>query len=107
MEPAQLSAAVVSFVNTSHIILQYVQNLERRRQHEDDCEEDMDTDVPESTGCGNWDIMAAVGLVDTVEHQFRAQQTSTDWWDCMVLQVWDDSQWLRNFHMRKATFLEL
>nr|XP_048696687.1 uncharacterized protein LOC125632479 [Caretta caretta]XP_048696688.1 uncharacterized protein LOC125632479 [Caretta caretta] len=67
----------------------------------------MDTDVPESTGCGNWDIMVAVGLVDTVKRQFWAQQTSTDWWDRIVLQVWDDSQWLQNFHMHKATFLEL
>ncbi|EMP35102.1 Cell division cycle-associated protein 7 [Chelonia mydas] len=59
MEPAQLT--VVSIVNTSCIILQYAQNLARRHKHEDDCEEDRDTDVPESTGCGSWDIMAAVG----------------------------------------------
>ncbi|KAG6926089.1 hypothetical protein G0U57_012817, partial [Chelydra serpentina] len=31
----------------------------------------------------------------------------TDWWDRIVLQVWDDSQWLRNFRMCKGTFLEL
>ncbi|EMP32410.1 Retinoblastoma-associated protein [Chelonia mydas] len=47
----------------------------------------MDTDVPESTGCGNWDIMAAVGLVDTVERRFWARQTSTDWWHRIVLQT--------------------
>ncbi|EMP34991.1 hypothetical protein UY3_07854 [Chelonia mydas] len=63
MEAAQLSAAVVRIVNTSHIILQYVQNLARRHQHKDDCEEDMDTDAPESMKCGNWDIIAAVGQV--------------------------------------------
>ncbi|CAM4441012.1 unnamed protein product [Caretta caretta] len=51
--------------------------------------------------------MVAVGLVDTVERRFWAQQTSTGWWDRIVLQVWDDSQWLRNFCMHKATFLEL
>ncbi|CAM5092769.1 unnamed protein product [Natator depressus] len=50
--------------------------------------------------------MTAVGLVDTVECQFWAWQTSTDLWDGIVLQVWDDSQWLRNFRMRMATFLE-
>ncbi|EMP38164.1 hypothetical protein UY3_04655 [Chelonia mydas] len=53
MDPTQLTTAVVSIVNTSHIILQYVHNLAKRRQHEDDCEEDMDTDVPESMDCGN------------------------------------------------------
>ncbi|EMP38518.1 Histone deacetylase 11 [Chelonia mydas] len=63
MEPAQLTAAVVSIVNTSHIILQYVQNLVMRCQHEDDCEEDVDTDIPESMGCGNWDVMAALGAI--------------------------------------------
>ncbi|XP_065414155.1 uncharacterized protein LOC135973716 [Chrysemys picta bellii] len=34
-------------------------------------------------------------------------ETSTDWWDRIVLQVWDDSQWLRNFCMRKGTLMEL
>ncbi|XP_074981862.1 uncharacterized protein LOC142071164 [Caretta caretta] len=69
MEPAQLTitAAVVSIVNTSCIILEYMQNWAKRRQHKEDFDEDMDTDVPESTGCGNWDIKAAVELVDTVE----------------------------------------
>ncbi|XP_050786550.1 uncharacterized protein LOC127038146 [Gopherus flavomarginatus] len=104
MDPSQLTitTAVVSIVNTLLIILEYMQNQAKRRQHED-----MDTDVPESTGCGNWNIMVAVRLVVTVEHRLRARQTNTDWWDHIVLQVWDDSQWLRNFRMRKATFLEL
>ncbi|EMP35927.1 Multidrug resistance-associated protein 9 [Chelonia mydas] len=68
MEPAQLTAAVVSIVNTSRIILQYMQNRAKRCQHEDDFDEDMDTEVPESTCYGNWDIMVAAGLTDTVEH---------------------------------------
>ncbi|EMP33269.1 Double-strand-break repair protein rad21-like protein 1 [Chelonia mydas] len=67
MQPTQLTAAVVSIVNTSRIILEYVQNQAKGHQHEGNCDEDMDTVVPESMGCGNWDIMAAVGLVDTVE----------------------------------------
>ncbi|XP_073201940.1 uncharacterized protein [Lepidochelys kempii] len=67
MEPAQLTAAVVSIVNTSRIILEYMQNGAKRCQHKDDFDEDMDTDIPESMGCGNWDIIAAVGLIDTVE----------------------------------------
>ncbi|XP_048698816.1 uncharacterized protein LOC125633506 isoform X1 [Caretta caretta] len=68
------------------VFTMYAQNLAKRRRHEDDCEEDMDTDVPESTGCGNWDITVAVGLVDTVERLFWAWQTSTDWWDRIALQ---------------------
>ncbi|EMP39854.1 Zinc finger and SCAN domain-containing protein 20 [Chelonia mydas] len=61
MEPAQLTAAVVSIVNTSCIILQYVQNLQkqasRRQQRDHDSDEDMDTDFSQSTGPGNLDIM--------------------------------------------------
>ncbi|KAM7163614.1 uncharacterized protein RBU57_007827 [Macrochelys suwanniensis] len=38
---------------------------------------------------------------------FWAHDTSTEWWDHIVMQVWDDKQWLQNFWMRKATFLEL
>ncbi|KAG6938173.1 hypothetical protein G0U57_007076 [Chelydra serpentina] len=67
----------------------------------------MDTDFSESMGCGNLDIMVALGQVHAIEHRFWARETSPDWWDCIVLQVWDDSQWLRNFRLRKATFLEL
>ncbi|EMP28083.1 UPF0606 protein C11orf41 [Chelonia mydas] len=62
MEPAQLTAAVVSIVNASCIILESVQNWAKRHQHEDDCDEDVDTDIPENMSSGNWDIMAAVGL---------------------------------------------
>nr|XP_048713340.1 uncharacterized protein LOC125639748 [Caretta caretta] len=110
MEPAQLTAAVVSIVNTSRIILQYVQNLQkqvrRRRQRNHDSNEDMDTDFSQSTGTGNLDIMVVTGQVPAVEHRSWARETKTDWWDHRVLQVWDDSQWLRNFHMRKGTFME-
>ncbi|KAG6934211.1 hypothetical protein G0U57_017617, partial [Chelydra serpentina] len=53
------------------------------------------------------EIMVAMGHVDPVEWRFWARETSTDWWDRIVLQVWDESQWLRNFRTRKGTFLEL
>ncbi|CAM2110865.1 unnamed protein product [Caretta caretta] len=67
----------------------------------------MDTDFSESTGPANACIMVLMGQVHAVECQFWARETSTDWWDRIVLQVWDDSQWLRNFRMRKGTFMEL
>uniref|UniRef100_A0A8C8RP66 DDE Tnp4 domain-containing protein n=1 Tax=Pelusios castaneus TaxID=367368 RepID=A0A8C8RP66_9SAUR len=35
------------------------------------------------------------------------RETSTEWWDRIVMQLWDDEQWVQNFRMRKATFLEL
>ncbi|EMP25007.1 Pleckstrin like proteiny domain-containing family A member 5, partial [Chelonia mydas] len=113
MEPAQITTAVMSSVNTSCVILQYVQNqnlqnqARSRRQHGDEIDEDMDTDFSQSTGPGNLDILVAMGQAHGVEHRFWAWETSTDWWDRIVLQVRDDSQWLRNFHKRKGTFMEL
>ncbi|EMP38781.1 hypothetical protein UY3_04100 [Chelonia mydas] len=85
----------------------FMWSLARSHQHEEDCEDDTDTDVPESTGCGNWAIMLALGHVDTIECRFWAWQTSTDWRDHIVLRVWDDSQWLQNFRLCKATFMKL
>ncbi|CAM5085698.1 unnamed protein product, partial [Eretmochelys imbricata] len=79
----------------------------RRRQHGDESDEDMDTDFSQSTGPGNVGIMVLMGQVHVVECRLWARETSTDWWDRIVLQVWDDSQWLQNFRMRKGTFMEL
>ncbi|CAM4589218.1 unnamed protein product [Caretta caretta] len=109
MEAAQLTLAIRS------IIQQYMrhQNLaerywaRRRRQPDHVSDQDMDTDFSESMGPANACIMVLMGQVHAVERRFRAQETSTDWWDRIVLRVWDDSQWLRNFRMRKGTFMEL
>uniref|UniRef100_A0A8C3TDU6 DDE Tnp4 domain-containing protein n=1 Tax=Chelydra serpentina TaxID=8475 RepID=A0A8C3TDU6_CHESE len=51
--------------------------------------------------------MVVMGQVHAVERRFWAQETSTDWWDCTVLQLWDDQQWLQNFRICKGTFMEL
>ncbi|XP_073173702.1 UBX domain-containing protein 11 isoform X3 [Lepidochelys kempii] len=71
MELDQISAAVLTIVNTSHIIHQYVQYLQNRarkqRQRDYGSDEDMDTDVPRSTACGNWKIMVVLGQVHAME----------------------------------------
>ncbi|CAM5094281.1 unnamed protein product [Eretmochelys imbricata] len=79
----------------------------RRRQRGHVSDQDMDTDFSESMGPANACIMVLMGQVHAVERRFWARETSTDWWDRIVLQVWDNSQWLRNFRMRKGTFMEL
>ncbi|XP_075795144.1 uncharacterized protein LOC142830941 [Pelodiscus sinensis] len=43
----------------------------------------------------------------TVERPLWSLETSTDWWDRVVLGIWDNHQWIRNFRMRKQTFLQL
>ncbi|CAM4538526.1 unnamed protein product [Lepidochelys olivacea] len=79
----------------------------RRRQRGDESDEDTDTDFSQSTGPGNVGTMVLMGQVHAVERRFWARETSTDCLDCIVLRVWDDSQCLRNFRMRKGTFMEL
>ncbi|XP_075778966.1 uncharacterized protein LOC142827399 [Pelodiscus sinensis] len=43
----------------------------------------------------------------TVVRPVWSLDSSTDWWDRVVLGLWDDQQWLRNFRMRKRTFQQL
>ncbi|CAM4440791.1 unnamed protein product [Lepidochelys kempii] len=108
MEPDQISPAVLTIVNTSCIIQQYVRYLQnwvrKRRQRDYYSDEDTDTDGMAS---GDWEIMVLLGQVHAVERRFWARETSTDWWDRIVLRVWDDSQWLKNFCTCRATFMEL
>ncbi|XP_065423349.1 malonyl-CoA decarboxylase, mitochondrial isoform X2 [Chrysemys picta bellii] len=86
MEPAQITAALMSTVNTTRIILQYMQHQKlqkqarRQWQRGDESDEDMDTDFSQSTGPSNLDIMVVMGQVHTVERRFWARETSTDWW---------------------------
>ncbi|CAM4688667.1 unnamed protein product [Lepidochelys kempii] len=104
-----------STLNTTCIIQQYMQHqnlakrnrASRRCQHGDESDEDMNTDFSQSMGPGNAGIMVLMGQVHAVERRFWARETSTDWWDLIVLRVWDDSQWLQNFRMHKGTFMEL
>uniref|UniRef100_A0A8C5S485 DDE Tnp4 domain-containing protein n=1 Tax=Laticauda laticaudata TaxID=8630 RepID=A0A8C5S485_LATLA len=37
----------------------------------------------------------------------KDERTITEWWDRTVLETWDDGEWLQNFRMSKATFLNL
>ncbi|XP_065438119.1 uncharacterized protein LOC135981036 [Chrysemys picta bellii] len=46
-------------------------------------------------------------MLITVERRFWARETSTEWWDHIIMEAWDDEQWLQNFRMRKATFMGL
>ncbi|KAH1165579.1 hypothetical protein KIL84_023138 [Mauremys mutica] len=113
MEPAAIIAALMAVVNSSHLIVhlfhsQLLRNRARRlRQRGEDMKSQTGTDLSQSTGRRAADIMVAMGHVHAMGRRFWDRETSTDWWDRIVLQVWDESQWLRNFRMRKGTFLEL
>uniref|UniRef100_A0A8C3H6F6 DDE Tnp4 domain-containing protein n=1 Tax=Chrysemys picta bellii TaxID=8478 RepID=A0A8C3H6F6_CHRPI len=113
MEPAVTIAAVVAVLNALQLIIHLSQRqmqisqARRLRHRGEGLKSESSTDLSESTGPSTEDITVAMGHVDVVERRFWARETSTDWWDRIVLQVWDESQWLRNFRMRKGTFLEL
>lgn len=38
---------------------------------------------------------------------YRVHETSTEWWNYIVMQVWDDEQRLQNIWIHKSIFLEL
>ncbi|XP_075796982.1 uncharacterized protein LOC142831228 [Pelodiscus sinensis] len=42
-----------------------------------------------------------------LERRIWRLDTSSDWWDCLGLEWWDDQQWLSNFCLRNVTFMEL
>ncbi|EMP26905.1 Inhibitor of nuclear factor kappa-B kinase-interacting protein [Chelonia mydas] len=68
MEPDQISAAVLTIVNTLRIIQQYVQYLQnwtRKRQQRDYyTEEDMDT---EGMACGDWEVLVVLGQCEKTQ----------------------------------------
>ncbi|XP_048723996.1 UPF0488 protein C8orf33 homolog isoform X3 [Caretta caretta] len=88
MEPAQITAAIMSTINTACIIQQDMQNhnmqekrnqaRRRRLQRGDESDEDMDIDFSQSTGPCNVHIMVTIGQVHGMERQFWARETSTD-----------------------------
>ncbi|KAM7173680.1 uncharacterized protein RBU57_004049 isoform 2-T2 [Macrochelys suwanniensis] len=70
-----------------------------------DSEESDDID-----SCNAYDtnlLVAFMDMLSTVERHIWARETSTEGWDHIVMQVWDDEQWLQNFWIRKATFMGL
>ncbi|EMP41445.1 hypothetical protein UY3_01311 [Chelonia mydas] len=79
MEPAHITLAIRSTLNTTRIIQQYMQHqnlakrnrASRRRQRGDKSDEDVDTDFSQSTGPGNVG-MVLMGQVYVVEGQFWA-----------------------------------
>ncbi|XP_075775150.1 uncharacterized protein LOC142826495 [Pelodiscus sinensis] len=60
-------------------------------------------------------LLASPGVVEEWQQRPKASvpcriwrlDTSSDWWDLIVLERWGDQQWTQNFRMKKDTFLEL
>ncbi|XP_067394775.1 uncharacterized protein, partial [Emydura macquarii macquarii] len=106
MDTDELCAVILSMTNTTWLILDYF----------------LSEAVSESMFFTTVTLRALIQAIDTnndrllqaitfhlqsVDRRFWCRETSTDWWDRIVMQLWDDDQWLQNFRMRKATFLGL
>uniref|UniRef100_A0A8D0DHI9 DDE Tnp4 domain-containing protein n=1 Tax=Salvator merianae TaxID=96440 RepID=A0A8D0DHI9_SALMN len=133
MDEAQKEAAIMCVVQSGTLMMQYLRasneassaaasrrrwaflhSLGQRRyekEEEEDSEEEEEEEeekevvlLPrQASGPG----FRRGGRLRSVERRFWARPRSTEWWDRTVLETWDDEQWLQNFRMRKATFLEL
>ncbi|XP_065414936.1 uncharacterized protein LOC135973811 isoform X1 [Chrysemys picta bellii] len=101
MGPALLSTVVVTVMNTSQMVIQHIMNFLTELESElPDLLCDMEINNTRL-------LVAFTEQLNMVDRCFWAQKTSTEWWDCIIIQIWDDKQWLQNFRMWKATFLEL
>ncbi|XP_067388051.1 uncharacterized protein [Emydura macquarii macquarii] len=106
MEPAVLCTLIVSVTNTWRLIMEYFRTIARRQciSYIYAIEAALLENIQQNHSRL---LQAAACHLQSVERRFWCRETSTDWWDRIVMQLWDDDQWLQNFRMRKATFLEL
>ncbi|KAM7161246.1 uncharacterized protein RBU57_011055 [Macrochelys suwanniensis] len=100
MDPDLLSKILTSLASTSCLAVELFLKIHSDSEESDD----------ESVTRNAYDTNLLVAFTDmlcTVERRSWARETSTEWWDHIVMQVWDDEQWMQNFRMRKATFMGL
>ncbi|CAM4571328.1 unnamed protein product, partial [Lepidochelys kempii] len=100
MEPELLRNMLTSLASTSCLAVKLLLKIQSDG-------EDSDDDINLSNAYDTRVLVAFTDMLTTVEHHFWAQETSTEWWDHIIMQVWDDKQWLQNFRMRKATSMGL
>ncbi|KAM7175159.1 uncharacterized protein RBU57_001445 [Macrochelys suwanniensis] len=99
MDPELLTSTLLALTNMSRVAVELFLKLQRQEE----CNIDLTT-------CSSYNtrlLVAFMEVLTTVECHFWARETSTEWWDHIVLHIWDDEQWLQNFRMRKATFVGL
>uniref|UniRef100_A0A452HRH7 DDE Tnp4 domain-containing protein n=1 Tax=Gopherus agassizii TaxID=38772 RepID=A0A452HRH7_9SAUR len=100
MEPELLRTLLMNVASTSRMAVELFLQLQSDSEESDD---DIETPDAQDTKL----LVAVTDVLSTVERRLWARETSTQWWDHIVLQSWDDEQWLQNFRMRKATFMAL
>uniref|UniRef100_A0A8C3PC11 Putative nuclease HARBI1 n=1 Tax=Chrysemys picta bellii TaxID=8478 RepID=A0A8C3PC11_CHRPI len=104
MESELLRRMLTSLASMSHLAVELF--LKIQSDSESEGEESDDAIEPRNVYYTKL-LVASTDMLSTVERRFWARETSTEWWDHIVMEVWDDEQWLQNFRMRKATFMGL
>uniref|UniRef100_A0A8C3J0A7 DDE Tnp4 domain-containing protein n=1 Tax=Chrysemys picta bellii TaxID=8478 RepID=A0A8C3J0A7_CHRPI len=97
MDPALLISMLLALTNTSQVAVQLFLKLQRQ--------EECYIDLAMRSSYDTRLLVAFMEVLTTVKHHFWAWETSTEWWDHIIMHVWDDEQWLQNFQLRKATFM--
>ncbi|EMP41192.1 hypothetical protein UY3_01612 [Chelonia mydas] len=98
MDPKVLRSMLMGLASTSHVAVKLLLKLQTDSEESDD-------DINSSNAYDTSLFVVFTDMLTTMECHSWARETSTEWWDQIVLQVWDDEQWLQNFWMRKATFM--
>uniref|UniRef100_A0A8C3HP06 Putative nuclease HARBI1 n=1 Tax=Chrysemys picta bellii TaxID=8478 RepID=A0A8C3HP06_CHRPI len=102
MESELLRRMLTSLASTSRLAVELFLKIQS-----DSESEDSDDAIETRNAYDTKLLVAFTDMLSTVERCFWAWETSTEWWDHIVMEVWDDEQWLQNFRMRKATFMGL
>ncbi|KAM7151325.1 uncharacterized protein RBU57_012021 [Macrochelys suwanniensis] len=102
MDPKLLRKILMSLASTSRLAVELFLKI-----HSDSEESDDDDEIDSRNAYDTNLLVAFTDMLCTVECRFWVRETSTEWWDHIVMQVWDDEQWVQNFRMRKATFMGL
>uniref|UniRef100_A0A8C4VZ86 DDE Tnp4 domain-containing protein n=1 Tax=Gopherus evgoodei TaxID=1825980 RepID=A0A8C4VZ86_9SAUR len=104
MDPQVLNALVMTIASTSLRTVDLILRLLNMRVTDI---EERDDGTESHQYADSTMLVAITDVLCSVDRRVWARETSTEWWDHIVLQSWDDEQWLQNFRMRKATFMGL
>ncbi|XP_053876904.1 uncharacterized protein LOC128833047 [Malaclemys terrapin pileata] len=102
MESELLRRMLMSLASTSRLAIELFLKIQSDSEGEDS-----DNAIETRNAYDTKLLVAFTDMLSTVERRFWVRETSTEWWDHIVMEVWDDEQWLQNFRMRKATFMGL
>ncbi|XP_044839207.1 zinc finger protein 316-like, partial [Mauremys mutica] len=83
LEPDLLRTLLMCVASTSCLAVELFLQLQS------DSEESDDDDIESPAACDTTLLVAFTEMLSTVERRFWAREKSTEWWDHIVMEVWD------------------